>query len=161
MHAQTLGGTAPIIATVHGQLTCDKAMCSCAHDSNPCACQLTCMTLSCRCMTIAGAVAQFYYARGSRDKMPRSPLWSSFVITLVYHLGTVAIGSFILALLIFVRLVLTFVQRRTRFLTRGKIGNSWLKYLFSCLALILWVIEKIVKFINRYSTGFLLMNITA
>ena len=103
-------------------------------------------------MTIAGAVAQFYYARGSREKMPRSPLWGSFVITLVYHLGTVAIGSFILALLIFVRLVLTFIQRRTKFLTRGRVGNSWLKYLFSCLALILWIIEKIVKFINRYTT---------
>ena len=114
--------------------------------------------LPCRCMTIAGAVAQFYYARGSREKMPRSPLWSSFAITLVYHLGTVAIGSFILALLIFVRMVLNFIQRRTRFLTRGKIGNSWLKYLFSCLALILWVIEKIVKFINRYSTGLYLQN---
>ena len=83
--------------------------------------------------------------------MPNSPLWSSFNITLWYHLGTVAIGSFILALLIFVRMVLQFIQRRTRFLTQGRIGNSWLRYLFSGsgLALILWVIEKIVKFINR------------
>ena len=81
--------------------------------------------------------------------MPRSPLWSSFNITLWYHLGTVAIGSFILALLIFVRMVLTFIERRSRWLTRGKVGNTWLKYIFSCLTLILWVIEKIVKFINR------------
>lgn len=100
-------------------------------------------------MTIAGAVAHFYFARGNRVKMPSSPLWSSFSITLWYHLGTVAIGSFILALLIFVRMILQFIQRRTRFLTQGRIGNSWLKYLFSCLAIILWVIEKIVKFINR------------
>ena len=100
-------------------------------------------------MTIAGAVAHFYFARGNRAKMPNSPLWSSFNITLWYHLGTVAIGSFILALLIFVRMFLQFIQRRTRFLAQGRIGNSWLKYLFSCLAIILWVIEKIVKFINR------------
>lgn len=105
--------------------------------------------LPCRCMTIAGAVAHFYFARGQREKMPRSPLWSAFSITLVYHLGTVAIGSFILALLIFVRMALQFIQRRTTLLTRGRIGNSWIKYLFSCLALVLWLIEKIVKFINR------------
>ena len=102
-------------------------------------------------MTIAGAVAHFYYARGNRDKMPRSPLWSSFNITLWYHFGTVAIGSFILALLIFVRMVLTLIERRSRWLTRSKVGNTWLKYIFSCLTLILWIIEKIVKFINRCS----------
>ena len=100
-------------------------------------------------MTIAGAVAHFYYARGNRDKLPRSPLWSSFNITLWYHFGTVAIGSFILALLIFVRMFLTFIERRSRWLTRSKVGNTWLKYIFSCLTLILWVIENIVKFINR------------
>ena len=104
-------------------------------------------------MTIAGAVAQFYFARGNREKMPRSPLWSSFCITLVYHLGTLAIGSFILALLIFVRMILVFIQRRTTWLQRGKIGNSWLKYIFSCLTFLLWIIEKIVKFINRYNSG--------
>ena len=103
-------------------------------------------------MTIAGAVAHFYYARGNRDKMPRSPLWSSINITLWYHMGTVAIGSFILALLIFVRMILTIIERRSRWLTRSKVGNTWLKYIFSCLTLILWVIEKIVKVINRCSS---------
>ncbi len=160
LHAQLLQGhciTCSVSACMQGSgRACDRLpMIVTVHAS------FDAIALSCRCMTIAGAVAQFYYARGSRDKMPRSPLWSSFVITLVYHLGTVAIGSFILALLIFVRLVLTFIQRRTRFLTRGRIGNSWLKYLFSCLALILWVIEKIVKFINRCSTGTPLLNFTA
>ena len=83
--------------------------------------------------------------------MPQSPLWSSFNITLWYHMGTVAIGSSILALLIFVRMILTFIERKSRWLTRSKIGNTWLKYIFSCLTLILWVMEKIVKFINRCS----------
>ena len=115
--------------------------------------------MSCRCMTIAGAVAHFYFARGNREKMPRSPLWSSLFITLVYHLGTLAIGSFILALLIFVRMILVFIQRRTTWLQRGRIGNSWLKYIFSCLTFLLWIIEKIVKFINRYTSGAVISGI--
>lgn len=101
-----------------------------------------------RCMTIAGAIAQFYYAKGDHKAMPNSPVWTSFKITLVYHIGTVAIGSFILALLTFVKIVIEFTQRRTKYLAGTKY-TSWLKYIMACFTCFLWVLEKIVKFINK------------
>ena len=99
-------------------------------------------------MTIAGAIARFYYAKGSMEAMPRSPVWSSFKVTLIYHMGTVAIGSFIIALVIFIRIVLEFIQRRTKFLARAKY-TSWVKYLMACISCFLWILEKIVRFINK------------
>lgn len=99
-------------------------------------------------MTIAGAIAQFYYAKGHADAMPSSPVWSSFKVTLIYHMGTVAIGSFILALLMFIRIVLEFIQRRTKYFARTKY-TSWLKYIMGCISCFLWILEKIVKFINK------------
>jgi choline transporter-like protein 2/4/5 len=99
-------------------------------------------------MTIAGAVSHFYYARGNIDWMPSSPVWISFKVTAVYHMGTVAIGSFLVALLIFVRAVLEFVQRRVKYFAGAKY-TSWLRYIMACVSCFLWILEKIVKFINR------------
>lgn len=100
-------------------------------------------------MTIAGAIAHFYYARGNIDRMPASPVWSSFKVTLIYHMGTVAIGSFLVALLIFVRIVLEFLHRRLKYLGGSKY-TSWVRYIMGCVSCFLWILEKIVKFINRY-----------
>ncbi len=99
-------------------------------------------------MTIAGAVAHFYYARGDRECMPASPVWRSFKVTAVYHMGTLAIGSFLVALVIFVKIVLDFLHRRLKYFGGTKY-TSWLKYIMACVACFLWVLEKIVKFINR------------
>lgn len=101
-----------------------------------------------RCMTIAGAIAQFYYAKGDHKAMPNSPVWSAFKITLIYHMGTVAVGSFILALLTFIRVVIEFIQRRTKYFAGTKY-TSWLKYIMACFTCFLWILEKIVKFINK------------
>lgn len=99
-------------------------------------------------MTIAGAIAHFYYARGNADAMPSSPVWSSFKVTLIYHMGTVAIGSFILALLIFIRIVIEFIQRRFKWFA-GKKYTSWVKYIMACFICFLWILKRIVKFINK------------
>ena len=41
---------------------------------------------ACRCMTVAGAVAHFYFAKGDGVRMPRAPIWRAFWVTAVYHL---------------------------------------------------------------------------
>ena len=100
-------------------------------------------------MTIAGAVAQFYFAKGDGVRMPRCPIWRAFWVTAIYHLGTVAIGSFILAVVLFIKYVLVLVQRHTRWFTGWSWVQRWLKYLVAVLVCLVWVIEQIVKFINR------------
>ena len=100
-------------------------------------------------MVIAGAVAHFYYAKGDRQVMPPRPICRAFWIAAVYHMGTIALGSFIVAVIVFVKYIVVFVEKRTRWFTGWGWAKRWLKYLVATLVCLLWVLERIVKFINR------------
>ena len=55
-----------------------------------------------RCM-FAGAVGSFYWAGGNKEKMPAFPVGAAMWNTFIYHLGSIAFGSLIIAILQFVR----------------------------------------------------------
>ena len=74
-----------------------------------------------RCLVIAGAVAIFYHARGEAVDMPRCTVLVSLRRALLFHLGSVAVGSFLVALLQFVRWALAWIDRRTKLLQRGAV----------------------------------------
>lgn len=80
-----------------------------------------------RYVSISGAVAHYYWAGGERSKMPPAPLLRSVRNTLTYHLGSIAFGSFVIALLQFVRMVFEWVAARFRKLQVGCNGwvHSW------------------------------------
>ncbi|KAK9842492.1 hypothetical protein WJX81_002530 [Elliptochloris bilobata] len=101
------------------------------------------------CLVIAGAVAIFYHARGDAAEMPRCVVLVSLRRALLFHMGSVAIGSFLVALLQFVRWLLAWIDRRTKLLQRGAVTQRWLKCLLVGLQAVLWLVEKIVKFVNR------------
>lgn len=65
---------------------------------------------------IAGAVAIFYHARGDPADMPRCAVLVSLRRAALFSLGSVALGSFLVALLQFVRWLLAWVDRRTKWL---------------------------------------------
>ena len=77
-----------------------------------------------RCLVIAGAVAIFYHARGEAVDMPRCTVLVSLRRALLFHLGSVAVGSFLVALLQFVRWALAWIDRRTKLLQRGGVRGS-------------------------------------
>lgn len=51
----------------------------------------------------SGAIAHFYWARGDTSKMPTFPVLAALKNTVVYHLGSIAIGSFIIAIIQLIR----------------------------------------------------------
>lgn len=61
-------------------------------------------------------------------------------------LGSVALGSLIVAIIQFVRIILEFIDRKSKTL-QGE--NAAARYLMSCLKCCTWYMEKIMKFINR------------
>jgi hypothetical protein len=61
-------------------------------------------------------------------------------------LGSIALGSLIIAVIQFIRFILEYVDRKTKELQGG---SAALKYLISCLKCCAWCLEKIMKFINR------------
>nr|CAD7403400.1 unnamed protein product [Timema poppensis] len=68
--------------------------------------------MGCQHMVIAGAVSKWFFTRNKSSL--DSPILKSFKNLVRYHLGTVAMGSLLIALVQMVRVVLTFVQNRLK-----------------------------------------------
>uniref|UniRef100_A0A8C4IUM1 Choline transporter-like protein n=1 Tax=Dicentrarchus labrax TaxID=13489 RepID=A0A8C4IUM1_DICLA len=64
-------------------------------------------------MTIAGSVVTYYFTR-NKSQMPATPILSSMVRTIRYHLGTLAKGSFIITLVKIPRLILTYIHSQLK-----------------------------------------------
>lgn len=61
-------------------------------------------------------------------------------------MGTVAYGSLIIAIILTIRAVLAYFQRKAK-----KTKNKVLEYLACILGCIMWCIEKIMRFINKHA----------
>ena len=92
-------------------------------------------------MVIAGAVAGWYFTRDKSDL--KLPILGSFKRLVIYHLGTVAFGSFIIALVQLVRMILAYIERKL-----AKRTNAC-GPLLKCCQCVLWCFEKCLKFLNR------------
>lgn len=101
--------------------------------------------IACQHVVIAGAVAGWYFAR---DKSSLGlPIVKSFWRLIRYHLGSVAFGSFIIALVQLIRIIMQYVERKL-----SKKGGSFGKMLapiLKCCQCCLWCFEKCLKFLNR------------
>ncbi|KAL8610617.1 hypothetical protein ACOMHN_006336 [Nucella lapillus] len=97
--------------------------------------------LGCERLIISSAVALWYFRR---DKSTLgAPILKSIYRLIRYHLGSVAFGSLIIALVVLARWMLSFIQNRLS----GK-ENFMVKFCLKCLACCLWCFEKILKFIS-------------
>jgi choline transporter-like protein 2/4/5 len=78
--------------------------------------------------------------------MVRFPVLKSMRTTMIFNLGSVAFGALIIAIIQFIRLVLEYVDKKTRQLQQqSKIAEWAMCYVRCCM----WCLEKIVAFINR------------
>ena len=78
--------------------------------------------------------------------MPRSPIRRSMHRAVRYHVGSIALGSFIVAVVQFIRAVLEYIDRKTK---KMQEGNPILKYVMCCVKYCMWYLEKVLKYINR------------
>ncbi|KAG5459490.1 MAG: plasma-membrane choline transporter-domain-containing protein [Olpidium bornovanus] len=102
--------------------------------------------------TIAGAIATWYWTR-DKKALPRSPIWRSFCRTTRYHLGSLALGALIIAIVQFVRFILSQIQARLR----GS-ENRAAQYIMSCLQCCFMCLEKFLKFLNKNAYIMLLIT---
>lgn len=84
-----------------------------------------------------------YHPRIQKDK---HPVWASFKRTCRYHLGSVAFGSLLIAIVQFARLILNYLNNKTQKLQKK---NLLVKVIFCCVRCCLWCFEKCVKYITR------------
>ena len=114
---------------------------------------------ACEFLILSGAISGWYWRREKRFVMGL-PLVRSFFRTVIFHLGTAAFGSLIVAIIQAIRLLFEKLQRELETATNG---NRIVKGCGWYVRVLLWIIEKIIKFFNRqayvqcamYGTGFL------
>ncbi|KAK3091614.1 hypothetical protein FSP39_021199 [Pinctada imbricata] len=99
--------------------------------------------VACQDIVLAGAVATWYFTRQVFFKLG-CPILKSTSRLIRYHLGSVAFGSFIIALVRLARIILAYVQRKLK----GKVGKV-AEYLLKVLQCCLWCFEKFLAYLNR------------
>uniref|UniRef100_A0A8C2AH28 Choline transporter-like protein n=1 Tax=Cyprinus carpio TaxID=7962 RepID=A0A8C2AH28_CYPCA len=98
--------------------------------------------LACQQMTVAGAVVTYYFTR-SESQMPFTPIVSSVLRLMRYHLGTVVKGAFIITLVEIPRLILTYIHSQLK----GK-ENACARCMLKACICCLWCLEKCLTYLN-------------
>ncbi|KAM8848863.1 choline transporter-like protein 1 isoform 1-T1 [Synchiropus picturatus] len=99
--------------------------------------------LACQQMIVAGAVVTYYFTR-DKNRLPVTPILSSVLRLVRYHLGTVAKGSFIITLVKVPRLILIYMHNQLK----GK-ENSCARCLLKSCICCLWCLERFLNYLNQ------------
>ena len=97
-------------------------------------------------MVLAGCFGDWYWSKSKSSCI----LFISLKDTFVYHLGSIAFGSLLIAICKFLRTLITLVERRLKSATgNNKVIGCFIKFMGCCCKCCLWCLEKVLKFINR------------
>lgn len=107
------------------------------------------LVLAISCCCIAGAVCKWYWTRpriSSKKYIGNWPIVESYYRAIRYHIGSLAMGAFIIALVQMLRFVMEYVNKRTKKLQER---NRFVYYLMSVVRCVLWCFEKSLKYITQ------------
>ncbi|CAG0917812.1 unnamed protein product [Notodromas monacha] len=96
-------------------------------------------------LVLAGAFATWYWTVDKSKGVPALTLLHSFGRGFRYHLGTVAFGSLIIAIVRGIRLILEYMDRKLKEFK----DNAVAKCLMCCCKCFFWCLEKFLRFVNR------------
>lgn len=88
----------------------------------------------------------WYFSHGANDELD-SPVTRSFWRAFRYHFGSLAFGSFILAVVQFLQVMLEVFKKQAE--QTGADQNKCFEYIINCLRCCLACVERIVQFINK------------
>ena len=96
-------------------------------------------------LTIALSVVSWYFTRPEHKWKIGSwtVLWAMGTVVL-YHLGTAAFGSLVIAIVKTIQAVLAYLQKQAK-----RANNRVLQYLLCVLQCCMWCFEKFMKFLNK------------
>ena len=77
-------------------------------------------------MVLAGVFSQYYWTLNKKKDLPRCAIGTSLWNATVFHLGTVAFGSLVIAIIRMIRTILEYVEKKLK-----KFNNDLTKYLLS------------------------------
>uniref|UniRef100_A0A0N5BAG2 Choline transporter-like protein 5 n=1 Tax=Strongyloides papillosus TaxID=174720 RepID=A0A0N5BAG2_STREA len=113
---------------------------------------LSCFVSSFHDMVLAGTFASYYWAYNKKKDVPTFPLLSSITRTIRFHVGSLAIGSLLVAIVKFIKVILEWLHNKLK-----GAENFILRFLFKCMTVFFWLLENFLKFLNK--NAFILMAI--
>ncbi|XP_075589906.1 choline transporter-like 2 isoform X4 [Dermatophagoides farinae] len=95
-------------------------------------------------VTLSGVFADYYWTRDKRD-ISFFVLLNSFGRCIFYHLGSIAFGSLLIAIVRFIRIILEYIDQKCKKYPNNVIS----RFFMGCCKCCLWCLEKFIKFINK------------
>lgn len=95
---------------------------------------------------ILGASVCFWYFNQGPGQSYTGNLFKSIYWAFRYHLGSLAFGSFILAVIQFIRLMLEYIKYQTKQMSGD---NRCTKCLLDCLSCLVACFERFIEFLNK------------
>eukprot|EP00741_Cyanophora_paradoxa_P009626 tig00001542_g9324.t1 len=92
---------------------------------------------------MAGAFATYYFTRDKKN-LPFAPVMRSFSRTWRYHVGSIAFGSLIIAIVQFIRAMLAYLERKSK-----AAENAVVKFVFRAIQYCLACFERFLKFLTK------------
>ncbi|KAI0213013.1 Choline transporter-like protein 4 [Lamellibrachia satsuma] len=95
-------------------------------------------------VTLAGAFASYYWTFNKPGDVPFHYLGGALYRALRYHIGSIAFGSLIIAIIQIFRVILQYVEKRVK-----SFDNAVAKFILKCLKCCFWCLEKFVRFLSK------------
>eukprot|EP01006_Ploeotia_vitrea_P026083 TRINITY_DN59057_c0_g1_i1.p1 TRINITY_DN59057_c0_g1~~TRINITY_DN59057_c0_g1_i1.p1 ORF type:complete len:649 (+),score=-43.50 TRINITY_DN59057_c0_g1_i1:57-2003(+) len=99
--------------------------------------------IACGQLILALSIACWYFTR-DKSKIGNSTVTWAFRVLTFNHLGTAAFGSLVIAIILTIRAIIAYIQRKAK-----KSGNKLLQYIMCCLQCCMWCLEKCMRFLNK------------
>ncbi|GBG90263.1 hypothetical protein CBR_g50441 [Chara braunii] len=100
--------------------------------------------VACSLTIIAGAVASFYWCHSDHSTLPYHQVTKATRRTFFYSLGSIALGSLIVAVVEMIRWVCDYIRRKLL-----SDDNSLIRYVCCCTECCIVCLDYIVKFVSR------------
>uniref|UniRef100_A0A6G1S432 Choline transporter-like protein n=1 Tax=Aceria tosichella TaxID=561515 RepID=A0A6G1S432_9ACAR len=101
--------------------------------------------------TLAGAFASYYWAYSKPRDVPFFAVTASFWRCIRYHLGDIAFGSFLIATIRYIRIVIEFIDNRIRKkkANNGEAITSVARSATCFFRVFFWLLDRFLKYIDR------------
>lgn len=99
--------------------------------------------------TLAGAFASYYWAYRKPQDVPFFAVLASLYRAVRFHLGDIAFGSFLIATIRYIRIVIEFIDNRIRKKRSPEINNSATRSAACFCRIFFWLLDRFLKYIDR------------
>ena len=104
---------------------------------------------------VACTVSFWYFSYDNPDNKPRFPIFKSFWWGLRYHLGSLAFGAFVLAVIQFIKFCVMYLVAYVEGLKKKGIENKLVSWIVKCLLCCVQCCERVVTYLSSLGYAYL------